>query len=93
MGGEGYARTDIRMDNEGRLFMLEINPNCSVFYPDDNGATADVILMLDGAGKADFLDKMIRFALHRHKKQMPPYKIQLHPTRGNCMIATKDIKV
>ncbi len=50
LGGDGYARTDIRMDKDGNLFFLEINPNCSVFYPDNDGATADVILMLDGVG-------------------------------------------
>jgi D-alanine-D-alanine ligase len=29
--GNGYARTDIRMDRDGRLFFLEINPNCGIF--------------------------------------------------------------
>ncbi len=50
--GEGYARADIRMNEKGELFMLELNPNCSIFYPDDDGSTADVILMLDGFGKS-----------------------------------------
>ncbi|MBL0356566.1 MAG: hypothetical protein IPP72_06560 [Chitinophagaceae bacterium] len=32
--GVGYARLDFRMDNKGRLFFLEINFTCSVFYKD-----------------------------------------------------------
>jgi hypothetical protein len=48
--GTGYARTDVRMDKDGNLYMLEINPNCSVFYKDEDGGTADIILMNDECG-------------------------------------------
>jgi hypothetical protein len=65
MDGDGYARTDIRMDANGRFYLLEINPNPSIFYPDHDGATADFILMLDGYGKAKFLDTLIENALNR----------------------------
>ncbi len=47
------------MAADGSLYMLEINPNCSVFYPDNDGATADIILMMDGYGKKKFLQTMI----------------------------------
>jgi D-alanine-D-alanine ligase-like ATP-grasp enzyme len=30
--GDSYARADIRMDRDGRLFFLEINPYCGCFY-------------------------------------------------------------
>ena len=30
--GDSYARCDIRMDQEGRIFFLEINPYCGIFY-------------------------------------------------------------
>ena len=30
LGGVGYGRTDIRMNAEGELFTLEINPNCAI---------------------------------------------------------------
>jgi len=52
----------------GRLYLLEINPNCSVFYPDDNGATADEIIRLDGYGKKNFLKQLIEYGLKRQKK-------------------------
>jgi len=91
MGGEGYARTDIRMDKDGNLFLLEINPNCSVFYPDDNGATADVILMMDGTGKVAFMRLLIDYALLKQNKYKKKYHVQLDPKRGNCLIAAQDI--
>jgi D-alanine-D-alanine ligase len=71
LGGTGYARSDIRLDPEGRLHFLEINPNCSIFYPDDNGGTADIILAYDGQQKQGFLQKMIEYALLRAKGAQP----------------------
>jgi len=92
MNGEGYARTDIRMDKNGNLYLLEINPNCSVFYPDDNGATADVILMMDGTGKDKFLKLIIDYALAKQRKTKKKYNVQLDPVLGNCLIAAQDIE-
>src|SRR5258707_1203465 len=31
--GNGYARCDFRLGADGELYMLEINPNCGIFYP------------------------------------------------------------
>ena len=31
--GTSFGRCDIRVDRAGTPFMLEINPNCGVFYP------------------------------------------------------------
>ena len=39
--GDGFARCDLRMDAAGEIFMLEINPNCGVFYPEGAFAGAD----------------------------------------------------
>jgi D-alanine-D-alanine ligase-like ATP-grasp enzyme len=33
LNGTGYVRCDISMNSDGELFMLEINPNCGIFYP------------------------------------------------------------
>jgi len=90
---EGFARTDIRMDAKtGKLYLLEINPNPSVFYPDDNGATADEILKLDGYGKKNFLTQLIEYGLKRHKKNTLNYNIWLETEKGCCIRATRDIK-
>ena len=91
LGGSGYARADIRVDREGRLWFLELNPNCSIFYPDDNGATADVILALDGCGKARFAEQIIEFALHRRQLASLPYVIRFDPLSGYGMHAARDI--
>lgn len=92
LGGSGYARSDIRMDREGNLFFLELNPNCSIFYPDDNGGTADLVLMYDGIGKTRFMERIIEYALARQRRSVPCYVTRLDPVLGNGMIAARDIK-
>ena len=47
LGGDGYARVDLRMDAAGELYALEINPNCAVFYPAGQEGSADIILAHD----------------------------------------------
>lgn len=88
----GYARSDIRMDKDGELYLLEINPNCSVFYADDNGATADVILQHD-VGKSVFMQRIIDFAIHRSNAAKRKYVTERTPGLGNTMIAGVDIAI
>ncbi len=47
LGGNGYARCDYRMDANGAIQMLEINPNCGIFYPPHEPGSADYSLMND----------------------------------------------
>ena len=47
LDGDGFARCDLRMDAAGEIFMLEINPNCGVFYPEGAFAGADFALSGD----------------------------------------------
>ncbi len=47
LGGNGYARCDYRMDANGDIQMLEINPNCGIFYPPHEPGSADYSLMND----------------------------------------------
>lgn len=61
----GYARCDIRSNAEGELFLLEINPNCSVFYPPEDAGSADLILLAEENGHELFLDCIIRAAKKR----------------------------
>jgi D-alanine-D-alanine ligase len=67
MEGTGYGRCDIRMDAAGRLFILEINPNCGIFYAPETYGSADLILSLDPAGHRGFLDHLIRCAQRRRQ--------------------------
>jgi D-alanine-D-alanine ligase len=38
----GYARIDLRMDDEGRVFVLEANPNPNIAYGEDFAESAEV---------------------------------------------------
>lgn len=70
LGGQGYARVDMRMDKEGRLNVIEVNPNPDI--SPDSGAVRQA-----GAGGmtyAQFVDKIIQIALEKeyHGNQNPP---------------------
>src|SRR4026209_1258098 len=45
MDGNGYARCDYRMGADGTIHMLEINPNCGIFYAPDEPGSADFSLI------------------------------------------------
>jgi D-alanine-D-alanine ligase-like ATP-grasp enzyme len=47
LGGNGYARCDFRMDADGVIHMLEINPNCGIFYAPHEPGSADFSLIND----------------------------------------------
>lgn len=65
--GRSYGRCDIRMDARGELYMLEINPNCGVFYSPQDPGSADVILMEDPAGYRGFLELIFAAAFKRQR--------------------------
>jgi D-alanine-D-alanine ligase len=67
--GTGYGRCDIRMDAQGELFMLEINPQGAIFYPPEAPGMADYILRFDPRGHAGFVDLLFRAALALHKRK------------------------
>jgi D-alanine-D-alanine ligase len=69
LNGSGYGRCDIRMDARGELYMLEINPNCGIFYPPDELGSADFILMQQPGGHRDFIGRIIRAALSHPQRQ------------------------
>ena len=48
MNGNGYARADIRMNEAGELFILEINPNNGILYKPEDLGPADIMMEYDG---------------------------------------------
>jgi D-alanine-D-alanine ligase len=70
LNGTGYGRCDIRMNAEGELYMLEINPQGAIFYPPEEPGMADYILRYDPRGHAGFVDLLFRSALARHKQKV-----------------------
>lgn len=59
LGGNGYARCDYRMDAGGVIHMLEINPNCGIFYPPSEPGSADFSLLNDKTYNHDKFMKLI----------------------------------
>lgn len=67
IGGVGYGRCDIRMNGNGELFILEINPNAGImFKPEEYGPT-DYMILYDKDGYRGFFDLIFRSALTRQK--------------------------
>ena len=88
--GVGYARMDFRVDAAGRIFFLEANFTCSVFYPEGFQGSADYILAFDGVGQAGFLRAIIDEGLARHARRQLPYAVK--PSRGGfAMFAARDL--
>lgn len=91
-GGVGYARLDFRMDESGKLYFLEINFTCSVFYSDGYEGSADYILKQDGTGQQAFLQMIIAEGVARHKRKQKKYRMQGNAIAGFGIYATEDIR-
>ena len=70
LGCQGYARVDMRMDKEGRLNVIEVNPNPDI-SPDAGAAR-----QAEAAGMTytQFIDKIVQMALEKEccDNQYPP---------------------
>jgi len=64
--GASFGRCDLRVDADGTPFMLEINPNCGVYYPPTDPGSADLCLARDPAGHEGFTRQLVEAALGRH---------------------------
>jgi D-alanine-D-alanine ligase len=67
IGGVAYGRCDIRMNEQGELFILEINPNPAIMLKPEEYGPADYMILYDEGGYRLFFDRIIRLALDRHK--------------------------
>jgi D-alanine-D-alanine ligase len=71
MNGNGYARCDYRMAADGTIYMLEINPNCGIFYAPDEPGSADFSLIHDPVySHQKFLKLIIRSAKKRQDNML-----------------------
>jgi D-alanine-D-alanine ligase len=66
LNGASFGRCDLRVDRSSTPFMLEINPNCGVYYPPEDAGSADLCLAHDAEGHVGFTRQLIRAALRRH---------------------------
>lgn len=67
MGIAGYGRCDIRMNDAGELFILEINPNPAIMLPPKEYGPADYMILYDRDGYKGFFDRVIETAFIRQK--------------------------
>jgi D-alanine-D-alanine ligase len=92
LNGAGYGRCDIRMNAEGELFMLEINPNCDVAYPLEEAGSADLILLHEPWGHREFFEKIIRAALKHQQRQQKKWHLLLDGKSRYGMYAREPIE-
>ena len=62
VGCSGYATVDARVDNQGNVFVIEINPNCWI------GPKSDTALTLKknyGVDYPDMIDKIVKIAIEK----------------------------
>lgn len=90
--GKGYARLDFRTDATGKLYFLEINFTCSVFYSDGYEGSADYILRHDGVGQAGFLQQIIAEGIARHQRMQKKYTVKGNAIAGYGIYANRPIK-
>jgi D-alanine--D-alanine ligase len=85
MDGNGYARCDYRMSADGTIYMLEINPNCGIFYAPHEPGSADFSLINDPVyNHQKFLKLIVRAAQSRRdnmlstklKKQLKKQRVE-----------------
>jgi D-alanine-D-alanine ligase len=67
MDGVSCGRCDIRMNEQGELFVLEINPNPAIMLKPEEYGPADYMILYDEGGYKLFFERLIRVALMRHK--------------------------
>jgi len=74
LGCRGYARVDMRMDREGRLNVIEVNPNPDI--SPDAGAARQA--RAAGISYTEFIDKIVRLALEKEDddSQNSPYAVK-----------------
>jgi D-alanine-D-alanine ligase len=67
IGGNGYGRCDVRMNAQGEIYILEINPNGGILYRPEEYGPADYMILYDKDGYDGFFDRIFRSAIVRQK--------------------------
>jgi len=89
--GSGYGRCDVRVDHDGRIFMLEINPNCGLFYPEGHYGSADEIVARDPGGHRGLLEHLLMCAQRRCQRARRAFEVRFRPGRGFILHASRDL--
>jgi D-alanine-D-alanine ligase-like ATP-grasp enzyme len=89
--GAGYGRADLRMGPDGELYMLEMNPQAGVYYPESDPGSADYVLLHDPAGHQGFTDLLVASAFARHARRQRGWEVLPTPAGGHAIHATRDL--
>ena len=68
--GVAYGRCDVRMNEQGELFILEINPNPAIMLKPEEYGPADYMILYDEGGYRLFFERIIEMALRRHRVKL-----------------------
>jgi len=70
MGITGYGRCDIRVNEKGELFILEVNPNPAIMLAPEEYGPADYMILYDKDGYKGFFDRIFASAkVHQKMRQ------------------------
>lgn len=75
MGVTGYARCDIRMKENGELYILEINPNGGIMFKPEEYGPADYMILYDPEGYKGFFERVFESAIIRQKMRSGESKV------------------
>lgn len=92
LGATGYGRCDFRMGEDGVPKLLELNPNCAVFYPPGQHGSADLILARSPGGHRAFLEHILAVALRRRKSRRRSWRIGYTPSLGFGLFTTRALR-
>lgn len=65
LNGSSFGRSDVRVTPEGEPYMLEMNANCGLYYPEDAPGSADLCLRFDPVGHRGFTERLVAAAMSR----------------------------
>lgn len=89
IGGSGYGRCDFRVDARGDIQFLEINPNCSLFYPDGQFGSGDLVLANDPGGHRGFVRHILECAERRRLAAQPSWRVEYGSASGFGIVASR----
>jgi len=91
MNGAGYGRCDIRVDADGRPFMLEINANCGLYYEPKDAGSADLCLLADPAGHEGFTRQIVAVALARQRRRERGWEVRTRADGSHGVFSSRAV--
>jgi D-alanine-D-alanine ligase len=92
--GSAYGRMDVRVDEKGDIYFLEINAVPKIFCPPDEMGSADFILKHEPNYNAEkMIYQLISIALKTYEQKQLPYHVFFRDLYGGLgLFAKRDIK-